>query len=212
MSRRLVETAVAVAIGAVALTACTSSTGTHTQSGPPPSSSASTSASPTTSPSSSADPSSSTPTAAPQGTAALAAYTAFQTASRNAEKRPSDLSRRKAIAAHSIEPALTNEAAGLLSYSVNDIAWLGTPPSPRAKILALQLGAAPYPTVTLRDCPTAAPSWKPYNIKTHKPVPVKFPGSTAPPPHAVTATVVYYHSQWVVQKTVTEVKKTCAPS
>lgn len=211
MSRRVVGTVIAIASAAIALTACSGSTGTHTQSGPPSNSSASTSASQPP-PSSSAAPSSSVTTAAPQGGAALAAYTAFQTASRNAEKRPSDLSLRKVIAAHSIEPALTNEAAGLLSYSVNDIAWLGTPPSPRAKILALQLGATPYPTVTLKDCPTAAPSWKPYNIKTHQPVPVKFPGSTAPPPHAITATVVYYHSQWVVQKTVTEVKKTCAPS
>lgn len=99
----------------------------------------------------------------------------------------------------------------MVSYAANDIAWSGTAPSPRVKVVSVAAAAKPYPTVTLRDCPTAAPTWKPYNIKTHKVVPVKYPGSTAPPPHAVTATVIYFKSHWMVQRTVTAVTKTCVP-
>lgn len=146
------------------------------------------------------------------GKAAATAYSAFAAAARNAERRPTDLARRKALAAHAIEPALTSEAGSLVSYAANDIAWSGTAPTPRISVIAVAPSAEPYPTVTVRDCPTPAPSWKPYNIKTHKVIPVTFPGSTAPPPHAVTATVVYYRAHWMVQRTVTQVKKTCAPS
>lgn len=194
--------------GLMLAAACTSSTGTHTQSlGPTtPSSSPTTSSSSSDSPS----PSRSDPRRA-EGQAATAAYTAFATASRNAERRPTDLARRKALAAHAIEPALTNEAASLASYAANDIAWAGTAPRPRVKVISVAPAAKPYPTVTLRDCPTAAPTWKPYNIKTHNVVPVKYRGSTAPPPHAVKATVIYIRSRWMVQRTVTDVKKTCAP-
>ena len=199
--------AVVAAASLMTLAACDSS-GTHTQSLNPsaPSSQPGRSSSSSDSPS----PSQSDPRPA-EGKAATAAYTAFAMASRNAERRPTDLGRRKALAAHAIEPALTNEAASLVSYAANDIAWSGTAPSPRVRVVSVDPAAKPYPSVTLRDCPTAAPTWKPYNIKTHEVVPVKYPGSTAPPPHAVTATVVYFKSHWMVQRTVTEVKKTCAP-
>lgn len=211
MSRRVVGTAVAVASAAVALTACSGSTGTHTQSGPPSSSLASTSASPTPTSTSTA-PSSAVTTPAPAGAAAVAAYVAFRAAAHNAEKKPTDTARENALKAYAVDPALGHEGGSLISYVTGDIAWGGTPPSPRVSVSAVEPAAKPYPTVTLRDCPTPAPSWKPYNIKTHKPVSVTFPGSTAPPPHAITATVIYYRSRWLVQTSVTEVKKTCVPS
>lgn len=98
-----------------------------------------------------------------------------------------------------------------MSYAANNIIWSGTAPTPRVTVVTASPGGKPYPTVMLRDCPTAAPTWKPYNAKTHKVIPVKFPGSNAPPPHAVTVAVVFYKSRWMVRKTVTEVTKTCAP-
>jgi len=191
----------------VTLTACTSNSGTHTQSfSPSPSD-------PTTTRSSSPSTATSTdPADTPQAQAAKAAYISFEAASRNAERKPDDLSRREAIAAHAIEPALTNEAGSLVSYAANGIAWAGSAPTPRVSVKTVAGLAKPYPRVTLADCPTASLTWKPYDSKTHKPVPVKFPGSNAPLPHAITAIVIYYDSRWVVQKTVTEVTKTCAPS
>ncbi|PZS32188.1 MAG: hypothetical protein DLM61_07270 [Pseudonocardiales bacterium] len=207
MSRRLF-TAIAAAVSMLGLAACTSSTGTHTQS--PPSSSASGSS--TASESSSPPPTGTSPTVSPTEKAAVAAYVAFRTAAHNAEKNPADTAREAALKAYAVDPALGHEGGSLISYVTGDIAWGGTPPAARVSVTAVQPASKPYPMVTLRDCPTAAPSWKPYNIKTHKPVPVQFPGSTAPPPHAITATVIYYRSRWLVQTSVTEVKKTCAPS
>lgn len=198
--------ALGLVLGAVG---CTSSSGTHMQS-PAPSTPSSSMSPSSPSVSSTSSPSSSDPRPS-DGKAAAAAYTAFALAAKYAERKPSDLARRKALAAHAIEPALTNEAGSLVSYAANNIVWAGTPPTPRVRVITVLPASKPYPTVTLRDCPTAAPTWKPYDSKTHKVVPVQFPGSKAPPPHAVTVTVVYYKSRWMVQKTVTQVTKTCAP-
>lgn len=208
MSRRPLAATI-FAVSTMVLAACTSSTGTHTQSPPPPSSS---NAPSTTPQSSSPAPISTSPNVSPTEKAAIAAYVAFRAAAHNAEKKPTDTSREAALKTYAVDPALGHEGGSLISYLTGDIAWGGTPPGARVRVTAVQPAAKPYPMVTLRDCPTAAPSWKPYNIKTHKPVSVKFPGSTAPPPHAITATVIYYRSRWVVQTSVTEVKKTCAPS
>src|SRR4051812_17155157 len=93
------------------LAACTSGDGTHTQSVDPTSSTSSTpqtSTPPTSSTSGSSQPPSDPRPA--DGRAATTVYTAFALAARNAERRPSDLARRKALATHAIEPALTSEA------------------------------------------------------------------------------------------------------
>lgn len=207
MSHQL-RAATIIAVSTLILAAC-SSTGTHVQS-PPPSSPRSSASMPPES--SSAAPTSTSPTVSPQEKAATSAYVAFSAASHDAERKPTDGARANALKAFAVDPALANEGSSLISYATGDIAWGGTPPTPRVTVSAAQPTAKPYPTVTLKDCPTAAPSWKPYNIKNHQPVTVTFPGSKAPPPHAVTATVIYSHSRWLVQKTVIEVKETCAPS
>lgn len=217
MSRRLLAEATVVC-SALALTACSSSSGTHTQSySPPPTHPSSSPSSPSRDPSMSADssspaPTSTSPSVSPTEQAAVAAYVAFRAAAHNAEKKPTDTALENALKAYAVDPALGHEGGSLISYVTGDIAWGGTPPAARVSVSAVKPAANPYPMVTLRDCPTAAPSWKPYNIKTHKPVSVEFPGSKAPPPHAITATVIYYRSRWLVQTSVTEVKKTCAPS
>lgn len=208
MSRRVVGTAIAVASAAIALTACSGSTGTHAQSGPPPTSSASTSPSPT-SPSSSPGPSTSVATPVPQGTAAVAAYIAFAIASRAAEERPDDQQRFAKIKAHAVDPALANEGLTLFNYQRANIAFMGKPPLPRVHVGQVKAAAKPYPTATVVDCPALSATWKAYDTKTHKVVPITYPGQTAKPPHATTAQLIYYGGRWAVQKITTDVRRTC---
>ncbi len=209
MSRRVVGAVIAVASAAIALTACSGSTGTHTHSGPPSSSSASTSASPTPAPSS-PEPSSTVTTPAPEGTAAVAAYTAFAVASRAAEERPGDQQRFTTIKAHAVDPALANEGLTLFNYQRANIAFIGKPPTPRVRVEQVDAAAKPYPTATVVDCPANSATWKAYDTKTHKVVPITYPGQTAKPPHATTAQLIYYGGRWAVQTITTDVRHTCA--
>lgn len=203
MSRRLFTTIVA-AVSALGLAACTSSTGTHTQSVPPSASSTPTKPSPPTPPSSSS-------TVSPQGEAATAAYVEFAKASRLAEEAPGDQKRFTAVKAHAVDPALGNEGVTLFNYQRAGIAFKGQPPAPRVKVKLLGPDTKPYPTATLVDCPTVSSTWMAYDTKTHQVVPIKFPGETAKPPHPTTANLIYYAGRWAVQKITTDVRQTCAP-
>ncbi len=194
----------AAALAAVIIAACTASSGTHTQ--PAPSSLSGGSLTSRSSP---------TPSDKPVDSrvhAATIAYIAFTNAVQHADENPMDVSREQAIKAHAIDPALANEGGHLVGFRTEGIAWSGHPPAARVSVAAVDPAAQPYPIVVLVDCPTVSGSWKPYDVKTHQQVPVTYPKGSAPPPHASTATVVSYHSRWVVQKTVTNVTKTCAPS
>jgi hypothetical protein len=189
-------------------TACTSAR----RGGPtPPLSPTQSSATPSTVTSStSVTPSSTSPGDDPRGKAAAAAYLAFINASHAAERNPANGNLLNAVRAAAVDPALAVEGEHLFGYRTSGIAWSGQPPVSRLTVEKISDGAAP--AVTLVDCPTLSPSWQPYLLSTHKPVPVTFPPGSAKPPHATTARVIYYKSRWMVQSTTTEVKATCTPS
>lgn len=74
------------------------------------------------------------------------------------------------------------------------------------KVTAINLAAKPYPTVVLTDCPTLAPTWQEYMVKTGAVVPQQT--QSVPPPYLVTVQVIQYHNHWGVQR-VTPEAKTC---
>lgn len=207
----MARSAIVVQMGiALALSACTSSGGGHpTTSSTRPSS---TTPSNGTSAPTSKHPSTTTSTSPPpdpRSTAATAAYLAFEKASRDAERKPGDHTRRKGLRAHAVDPALSTEVGHLVGFASAGYAWFGQPPRPRVNVKSIDPGN-PYTVVTLVDCPTVSTSWKPYVVKGHQPVPVTYPSGSAKPPHALTATVIHYKSRWMVQKVVTDVRHTCA--
>jgi hypothetical protein len=75
------------------------------------------------------------------------------------------------------------------------------------QVRAANLTAKPYPTVTLTNCPTPAPSWVAYDVKTGKPVP--YTTAKVPPPYLATVTMIFYEGRWGVQQTSVDTGQTC---
>lgn len=190
---------------------CTSSGSAGPSTSPPASSSPapdSTTATSASTSSTAPPSSSSSATADSQGQAAIAAYLAFTRASDAAERKPADLSRVKAIKAHSVDPALGKEGASLFDFRQSHIEWRGTPPTSRVKVTSASTTGA-HPTVTLRDCPTVSKTWRPYDSRTGKPLKLVKP--KVAPPWAATVTVINYKGRWVVQTTKVDMSRTCTP-
>ena len=70
------------------------------------------------------------------------------------------------------------------------------------------LSAAPYPTVTVTDCPTAPASWK--VIATSGPPPTTQTPKVRPP-YEVTAHVIFYEKHWGVSTLKVDDSRTCSP-
>lgn len=174
---------------------------------------------PASTPTSSSDPSTSTaPTTTPASSEhpdptgpAIAAYLRYRSIVNAVDRTPSSTRLLNELAAITVDPQQGTDGRTLLQYRLNHLVWRGTPPRPRASVTESRLEAKPYPTVVVRDCPTASASWKPYDTTENKPVPVQYPKGSAHPPFAITATVVDYKSHWVVAKVTTYMRKTCAP-
>ena len=113
------------------------------------------------------------------------------------------------LGVHAVDPALGQLENDLLTFASAGIAYRGTPPTSRTKVTKIEMQANPWPTVTVMDCPTVAPSWKPVYVKSGKPATLA--PASAKPPYAVTAAVIYYKNRWAVYRTTVDRKHTCAP-
>lgn len=107
------------------------------------------------------------------------------------------------------DPARSEYVGYVLNLTLAQLAYQGTPPTPRLSVTNADLAARPYPTVTLTDCPTAPASWK--VVATSGPPPTTKTSPTAPPPYKATVTVIYYEKHWGVSKMTVDTSKTCQP-
>lgn len=210
VTRRTAAVALTLLVVIAAVAGCTSSSGGDPSRSPSTTKSVTSTAatsSPVSSPGTSSSAPSTAPPADPRSKAALAAYNAFVSASDTAERDPSRIS--KLLPRYAIDPALGTEQGLLTQFQVNNIQWRGTPPTSRARVVKTGFAATPYPNVTVVDCPTVSSSWRPYDTKTGKPLPLVKP--KVAPPWATTATVALYKGKWVVQTTKTDMTRTCKP-
>jgi hypothetical protein len=193
-------------LSALSISACSSSgPADPTQSPSAPTSSRSIpQSSPATSPSAS-------PSYDPKVKPAVDAYLAFSAAAFVAEQNPpalgASLPAGGDFTAYAFDPIKAELLGYVTTLNRSHQAWRGTPPTPRVSVLTVDLGAAPYPTVTLSDCPTPAPTWQQYEVATGV-VAQPQPGS-APPPYLITAQLIYFENHWGVSKTTHDSSRTC---
>lgn len=202
---RLVCAWIAVAVAATMVSACSHPSAGAPKSAttrPPPVSavSSASAARPATSELSSSAPAS---TASP----AVAAYAAFSSANFAAYRDPSNVSFRVRLSQLTFDPARGQQLGYLVSLVQQGVAWRGRPPTPRVSVLAESLAGKPYPTVTLADCPTPAPHWAEFVVKTGTKV-ATVPGAAAPP-FTITVVVIYDQGHWGVQSATPDTRKTC---
>lgn len=168
--------------------------------GPPSTSPTKTSTSPTASPS---------PTIDPQAQPAVSVYLKFWSTSNAAFAHPfsgTEPTPAEDFTKYSFDPALGTGLAFVSSLASSGAAYRGTPPRARVKVTAINLAAKPYPTVVMTNCPTLAPTWQEYIVKTSAAVPQQ--KQPVPPPYLITVQVIQYRGHWGVQK-VTPEAKTC---
>jgi hypothetical protein len=201
--------AVIATLCAVVLTgaACSSSSGTHTQSlSPSPTDSGSLPPSKSTGPSS--PPSSSgvaTPTVTPPAQDAVDAYIAFYNASTAADRDPAHAD----LAA--LNRYLSGKALNLFdgiyaSMRKAGLAYRGSPPNPRVKVSSV-LGST---AVFLSSCPLASSSdpYVEYHVATGKPVATGTP-RTPPPPYLLTLPMKKVAGHWKLTDVLQDTSKTC---
>lgn len=192
----------------VAGTACTSSKAKPTDS--PTSSASPTSSNPSTA---TASPTTSaTPTIDPQAQPAVDAYMAFDAGTSAAQQHPfnpvtSTPPTGADFTKYSFDPTTPTTLQFVGALAAAGEAYRGTPPTARITITAINLAAKPYPVVTLVNCPTLAPTWHAYLVKTGEQVPDQ--QTKAPPPNPIAVEVIQYQGHWGV-RTVTPEAKTCA--
>jgi hypothetical protein len=150
----------------------------------------------------------------PRVAAAVKVYTNFVTATNYTYAHPprkvgDPLPKRGDFRPYSFDPAQGEVLNYVFSLTTDGIAYRGTPPTPRITVAAVHLGAAPYSTVTVADCPTAPPSWTTYYRASGKPTKSK-PGQVKPP-YLITAQLIFYKKHWGVQKLTPNAKRTCTP-
>lgn len=166
----------------------------------------------TSTPQSSEPRTSSSAPADPRVAAAVTAYTNFVTATNFTYAHPprkvgDPLPRQGDFRPFSFDPAQGKVLSYVFSLTTDGIDYHGTPPTPRTSVTSVDLGAAPYPTVTLTDCPTAPGNWTTYYRATGKPT-----GGQPPkvkPPYLVTVQVIFYKKHWGVYKLSPNSKRTC---
>ena len=192
-------------IGALTVTACSSGNPHQSlsPSAPTPTHSRASSDPITTGPSS--------PSYDPKVKPAVDAYQAFSSAAFVAEQRPpglgAPLPEGGDFTKYSFDPIKGDLLGYVTTLNRTHQAWRGTPPTPRISVLSTDLSATPYPTITLDDCPTPAPTWEQYDVSTGA-VATTQPGA-APPPYLITAQVIYYENHWGVSKIAHDSSRTC---
>ena len=138
---------------------------------------------------------------------ALSAYQSFSSATFAVERHPASTAERARLGAVSFDPARSKQLGYAVSLTSQGVAWRGPPPVPRASVLSINIAAKPWPTVVISDCPTPAPSWQEYVVKTGAAVPVTASGAS--PPYEITANVILYRGRWGVQSTTVDRSRTC---
>ena len=159
-------------------------------------------------------PSSQTPTIDPTAQPAVNAYLAYMTASNNALRKPRALGHEFAPGAdysrYAFDPARGSLSSIIQLLSSQGLMMTGDPGKPRIRLQSLDIGAKPYPQVTLSDCPTPPVQWHPTDTKTGKDASAPLPSGVAAPPHKMTIQVIYYQGHWGVYKTTTDLSRTCS--
>ena len=172
--------------------------------------SSSTSGSTTTPPPTSGSPPATTSSSAPADprvAAAVKAYESFMNAYNVAELHPT-YAAAGSFVKYSFDPARADASSEILFLVQGHLKYVGTPPTPRLSVAKVDLAAAPYPTVTVVDCPTAPASWK--VVATSGPPPTTRQPK-ARPPYKITAQVILYEKHWGVQKMTVDSTRTCSP-
>lgn len=142
-------------------------------------------------------------------TSAVAAYRALSAADNAAEAKPADARLRKQIVAYAFDPLRGQLTGYLVSLSTQGVAWRGSPPQPRVSVVSVKSSASPWPQVMLSDCPTPAPTWQEYVVKTGKVVPPAPSQVTVPPPYRIAVELIFYQGHWGVRSTTPDTSRTC---
>jgi hypothetical protein len=111
---------------------------------------------------------------------------------------------------YSFDPAQSSLSAVVQQFSSQGLRMTGDPGKPRIVLQSLEMGAKPYPMVTLSDCPTPPVQWHPADTKTGKDVSAPLPSQVAAPPHKITVQVIYYQGRWGVSRTTSDSSRTCS--
>ena len=158
--------------------------------------------------------SSQTPTIDPMAQPAVEAYLAYMAASNNALRKPRALGQEFAPGAdyskYAFDPARGSLSSLIQLLSSQGLMMTGDPGKPRIQLQSVDIGAKPYPQVTLSDCPTPPVQWHPTDTKTGKDASAPLPSGVAAPPHKMTIQVIYYQGHWGVYKTTTDLSRTCS--
>lgn len=185
-------------------TACSSGSGPTIQA-PPASTSQAASLTPTASPSPSVDPA-----AQP----AVEAYLAFSAAATAAQRDPATFSKSEknaeAFTSVAFDPIRIAYIQYIAQLANQKTAFRGTPSRPRVSVKSVDLAAKPYPLVVITDCPTPAPTWRAYKVKTGKEVPDVV--SSVPLPYELTVEVIKVHGRWGASKVDVDESRTCVPA
>lgn len=107
------------------------------------------------------------------------------------------------------DPARGEYVGYVLNLTLAQLAYRGTPPTPRPSVTNVDLAAKPYPTVTLTDCPTAPGNWK--VVATSGPPPTTKTAPKVPAPYKATVTVIFYEKRWGVSRMAVDSSRTCTP-
>lgn len=108
---------------------------------------------------------------------------------------------------YAFDPALGEVENFIFGLTRDALIYRGTLPQPRISVTKVDTGAAPYPTITLTDCPTAPANWNEYYRTTGKPTTVKT--GQVKPPYLVTVQVIFYKKHWGVYKLSPDARRTC---
>jgi hypothetical protein len=141
------------------------------------------------------------------------AYESFVTAYQVSQHQPPSAPNKPYVAngnfpKYSFDPARADTVSSILFLTEGHLRYEGTPPAHRVSVTNANLGAAPYPTVTLTDCPTAPSSWR--VVATSGPPPTTRKPKV-PPPYRVTAKVIFYEKHWGVSTLKVDDSRTCSP-
>jgi hypothetical protein len=149
-----------------------------------------------------------------QARAAVTAFTNYWAAWTAAYRRPFDGNNvpptpAEDFARYSTGSAKAGTRTAVSTYASSGLAWRGTAPQPRWKVLSIEPTALPWPTVTLANCPTVA-RWhlvavrKGTAVQTSPP-----PPGTAKPPFRSVVTLIRYRGQWLVSSQASDRTRTC---
>ena len=171
------------------------------------------STSPKTGPATTSASSSTSAPADPRVAAAVKAYDNFMAAYQMSQRHPPSAPNKPYVAGgnfplFAFDPARADTVGSILFLTEGNLKYEGTPPSHRVSVTHADLAAAPYPTVTVTDCPTAPASWKVVAIAGPPPT-TKTP--KVPPPYRVTAQVIFYEKHWGVSTLKVDDSRTCSP-